>query len=216
MTDPILIVGAGPTGLIAALELSRFGVQVRIIDHANGPATTSRALGIQARTMELLEQRRLAEEFLQLGNPAGYGSIYGDGKRLFRIDFGTVHSRYNYLMNLSQAESERILRDAITAQGVRIEWGTRMVGFTQDALAHTANRVTATLQHKDGNLEVVHAPWLISAEGAHSSVRTTLGLSFEGTTNPRQYMLGDVCIDGDLPATDFHIFGSVHGVIAPV
>lgn len=214
MADPILIVGAGPTGLTAALELSRFGVPVRIVDQAEGPATTSRALGIQARTMELLEQRHLVDEVVQLGNPAGYGSIYGDGKRLVRIDFGTVHSRYNYLMNLSQAETERILREAIAAQGVEIEWSTTMVGFTQDVLGHAPNRVTATLQRGDGGFELVGTPWLVSGEGAHSRVRTTLDLSFEGKTNPNQYILGDVLVDGDLPATDFHIFGSEHGFMA--
>ena len=214
MTDPILIVGAGPTGLTAALELSRFGSPVRIVDQAGGPATTSRALGIQARTMELLEQRHLAAEVVRLGNPAHFGSIYGDGKRLIRLDFGTVKSRYDYLMNLSQAETERILRDAVARQGVQIEWGTKLIGFTQDALAHTPNRVSATLQRKDGTVEIAAAPWLISGEGAHSSVRTTLGLSFDGATNPTQYMLGDVLVDGDLPATDFHIFGSEHGFMA--
>lgn len=213
MIDPILIVGAGPTGLTAALELTRFGVPVRIVDQADGPATTSRALGIQARSMELLEQRHLVDEVLRLGNPAGYGSIYGDGKRLIRIDFGTVHSRYNYLMNLSQAETERILRDAIEARGVRIEWGTKLVGFTQDALAHPPHKVKAMLQ-KDGTTELFETSWLISGEGAHSSVRTTLDLSFEGMTNPSQYILGDVLVDGELPSTDFHIFGSEHGFMA--
>lgn len=214
MSDPILIVGAGPTGLTAALELSRFGVPVRLVDQAEGPATTSRALGIQARTMELLEQRGLVDEILRLGNPAGFGSIYGDGKRLVRIDFSTVRSRYAYLMNLSQAETERILREAVAAAGVTIEWRTRLVGIAQDSLSHDADKVTATLERPDGTLELAHAPWLISGEGAHSLVRTTLGMSFAGETNPRHYMLGDVRVDGDLAATDFHIFGSAEGFMA--
>jgi 2-polyprenyl-6-methoxyphenol hydroxylase-like FAD-dependent oxidoreductase len=214
VTDPILIVGAGPTGMTAALELRRFGLPVRLIDKAEGPSATSRALGIQARTLELLEQRHLTEEILRLGNPATYGSIYGDGKRLVRIDFGTVRSRYNYLLMLSQAETERILREAIAKLGVEIGWGVTMVGMTQDALARRDNRVQATLRDRNGAHETVGTPWLISAEGAHSSVRTTLNMEFSGQTVPRQYMLGDVYVEGDLPPTDFHIFGSEHGFMA--
>lgn len=214
MSEPILIVGAGPTGLTAAYELRRFGLPVRLIDKADGPSATSRALGIQARTLELLEQRHLTDEFLRLGNPAGYGSIYGEGKRLVRIDFGTVRSRYNYLLMLSQAETERILREAVAKLGVEIGWGVTMVGFIQDALARGDNKVQATLRNRDGVYETVGAPWLISAEGAHSSVRTTLNMEFSGLTVPRQYMLGDVHVDGDLPPTDFHIFGSEHGFMA--
>jgi 2-polyprenyl-6-methoxyphenol hydroxylase-like FAD-dependent oxidoreductase len=214
VTDPILIVGAGPTGLTAAFELRRFGLPVRVIDLAGEPSTTSRALGIQARTMELLEQRHLVDEILRLGHPAGFGSIYGDGKRLMRIDFGTVHSRYNYLMNLSQAETERILREAIAELGVKVEWGTKMVGFTQDTFTRADNKVQATLRNKDGAYETVGTPWLISAEGAHSTVRTTLNMDFTGKTIPKQYMLGDVHVDGDLPPTDFHIFGSEHGFMS--
>lgn len=214
VTDPILIVGAGPTGLTAALELRRFGLPVRLIDMADGPSATSRALGIQARTLELLEQRHLTDEILRLGNPAGYKSIYGDGKRLVRIDFGTVRSRYNYLLMLSQAETERILRETIAELGVDIGWGVTMVGFTQDAHARGNNKVQATLRDRNGAHETVGAPWLISAEGAHSSIRTTLNMEFSGKTVPRQYMLGDVHVKGDLPPSDFHIFGSEHGFMA--
>ena len=82
MADPILIIGAGPTGLTAALELSRFGIPVRLIEKAEEPATTSRAIGIQARTLELMQQRGLAGEMVRLGNPAPGGSVYGGGKRL--------------------------------------------------------------------------------------------------------------------------------------
>jgi glycine/D-amino acid oxidase-like deaminating enzyme len=97
MTDPVLIVGAGPTGLTAALELSRMGVRVRLIDKREAPATTSRAIGVQARTLELFEQRGLAEEMLRLGNKGRFASIHGGGKRVFRLDFGHVETRYPFM-----------------------------------------------------------------------------------------------------------------------
>jgi 2-polyprenyl-6-methoxyphenol hydroxylase-like FAD-dependent oxidoreductase len=84
MTKPILIVGAGPTGLTAALELSRLGVPLRIIDEQAAPATTSRAVGVQARTLELLELRGLSDEMVGLGNPGLAASFYGGGKRAFQ------------------------------------------------------------------------------------------------------------------------------------
>ena len=105
MADPVLIVGAGPTGLTAALELSRMSVAVRLIDKREAPATTSRAIGVQARTLELFEQRGLAEEMVRLGNKGRFGSVYGGGKRVFRLDFGHVESRYPFMLLISQAET---------------------------------------------------------------------------------------------------------------
>ena len=211
MTQPILVVGAGPTGLTAALELSRFGVPVRIVEKAKEPATTSRAIGIQARTLELMQQRGLAGEMVRLGNPAHGGAVYGGGKLVFRLDFGHVDSRFDYLLFLSQAETERILREAVARQGVTIERGVELVGLSQDALSHDPAPVKAVLRHADGRLEQASAPWLISAEGAHSTVRATLDLQFEGKTLDEQYALGDLHISGELPESDFHIFSSPHG-----
>ncbi len=211
MTDPILIVGAGPTGLTAALELSRAGIPVRLIDKLTEAVTTSRAIGIQARTLELLQQRGVAEEMVRLGNRAEAGSVYGGGSRLFRVDFGRVESRYNFMLFLSQAETERLLREAIERQGVAVERGVELVALSQDALSQAPSPVKAVLRHSDGRLEPVQTPWLVSAEGAHRVVRSTLDLQFEGKTLDEQYALADLDIDGELPDTDFHIFSSSHG-----
>jgi 2-polyprenyl-6-methoxyphenol hydroxylase-like FAD-dependent oxidoreductase len=211
MPDRVLIVGAGPTGLTAALELSRLGIPVRIIDKQVAPPTTSRAVGVQARTLELLEQRGLSEEMVRLGNPGLAGSVYGGGKRVFRLDFTRIDSRYHYLLFISQAETERILRTAIEKQGIVIEHGVELVGLAQDVLSHDPNPVKVVLRHADGRLEQAQAPWLISAEGAHSTVRATLDLPFEGKTRDEQYALGDLHLDGELAETDFHIFSSEHG-----
>ena len=119
MTDPVLIIGAGPTGLTAAMELSRLGVPVRLIDKAPQPATTSRAIGVQARTLELLQQRGLADEMVRLGNPGHGARVYGGGKTVVRLDFGHVDSRFDYLLFISQrvhltpAFRKSILRDTL-------------------------------------------------------------------------------------------------------
>jgi 2-polyprenyl-6-methoxyphenol hydroxylase-like FAD-dependent oxidoreductase len=100
---PVLIVGAGPTGMMAALELSRFNIPVRLIDKNDKPETTSRAIGVQARTLELLEQRGLASSLVKIGNLGLALSIYGDGKRILRLGFERISSKYNYTLFVSQA-----------------------------------------------------------------------------------------------------------------
>jgi 2-polyprenyl-6-methoxyphenol hydroxylase-like FAD-dependent oxidoreductase len=202
----VLIAGGGPTGLMAALELKRFGISIRIVDEAEAPVTTSRAVGIQARTLEEMELRGLADEFVRLGNRATGGDIYGEAKRLVRIDFTRIQSRYNYRLFLSQTETERILREALEAEGSGVEWGVKLAAFAQ----HPSG-VTASLEHSDGSLEELTVAYLIDAEGAHSIVRGTLGLDFKGKTLDQSYVLGDLHIDGQLANSDFHIFASEHG-----
>jgi 2-polyprenyl-6-methoxyphenol hydroxylase-like FAD-dependent oxidoreductase len=94
---PVLIVGAGPTGLTAALELSRMGIDVRIVDRAPERSLTSRALGIQARTVELLRVRGVGDELVRLGNPAKATALYSDGEKLAAIELHRMPSEFNYV-----------------------------------------------------------------------------------------------------------------------
>ena len=114
---PVLIAGAGPTGMMAAIELSRFNIPVRLIEKKAEPDTTSRAIGVHARTLELLEQRGLALSLVKLGNSGLVLSTYGDGKRIFRLEFERISSKYNYLLFVSQAETENVLREALAGCG---------------------------------------------------------------------------------------------------
>jgi 2-polyprenyl-6-methoxyphenol hydroxylase-like FAD-dependent oxidoreductase len=204
----VLIIGAGPTGMTAALELSRFGIPVRIVERMAKPATTSRAIGVQARTLELFEQRGLAEAMLEKGNRGIAGSIYGEGKRIFRLDFANNGSEYGYMLFISQAETEGVLRAALERQNVTIEREVTFIAIAQD---DHENAVTAILKHPDGGLEEVRADYVIDSEGAHSISRTTLGLHFAGSTREENYVLSDLYIDGDLPDSDLHIFSSQFG-----
>lgn len=207
---PVLVVGAGPTGLTAALEFARMGVKVRVIDRADGPATTSRAIGVQARTLELLAQRGLADPLIARGHRAKTASVHGDGRRLFELDFANNGSRYGYLLFVSQADTEALLRDALAAAGVTIAWRTELVAFGQPP---KGDRVTAVLRGPDGTSTTMDCTQLIAAEGAHSLARSTLAQAFEGQTRDEGYALGDLDVEGDLPEESFHIFSSVHGFL---
>jgi 2-polyprenyl-6-methoxyphenol hydroxylase-like FAD-dependent oxidoreductase len=208
---PVLIAGAGPTGMMAAIELSRFDIPVRLVEKKAEPETTSRAIGVQARTLELLEQRGLGPALANLGNPGLAFSLYGDGKRIWRLEFERISSKYNYLLFVSQAETENVLRQALDKAGVTIERNLTFLALSQ---ADLDTKLTAVLQHKDGSLERFECSYLIDAEGAHSNARGTVGLHFEGKTHVEDYALGDLHIDGELVETDFHIFSSEHGFMS--
>ena len=213
---PVLIVGAGPTGMTAAMELQRMGVPVRLVDRAAGPSTTSRALALQSRTVELMAQRGLAAPMLAMGNRAHATALYADGKPLARIDLSLIPSRYNYILLLSQAETERLLREHLAARGVPVEFGTEMMAFAQSgSAAHPADGgVSATLRKPDGTLEEVEAAYLVGAEGAHSRVRETLGLKFSGKSLENSYALGDLYVDGAQPDDEITISLARSGLLA--
>ena len=216
-TRPILIVGAGPTGLTAALELSRFGVPVRLVDKRPAPSTTSRALAVQARTLELFDQRGLTGEMLRLGNRAHATVFHADGKPLGKIRLDEIPSRHHYILLLSQAETERLLREQLARQGVSIERSTELVAFAQlepDAHAKHPGGVRAVLRRADGSLEELDAAYLVCAEGAHSLVRHTAGMEFEGKSLSETYDLADLHIDGELPEDEISIFTAGHGLLA--
>jgi 2-polyprenyl-6-methoxyphenol hydroxylase-like FAD-dependent oxidoreductase len=147
---------------------------------------------------------------LEAGNEGIAASFYGQGKLLFRMEFSGIDSRYRYLLCISEAETERILRERLARQGVAIEWG---VTFTAFAQADLTGSLTATLRHSDGRLEEFEPSYMIDAEGAHSIIRSTLGMEFKGKSREEHYALGDLFIDGDLPETDLHIFSSKYGFL---
>lgn len=211
---PILIVGAGPTGLTAAMELSRFGVPVRIIDKLTQFSDTSRALAVQSRTVELFQQRGLTDDMLRLGNKGSATTIYADGKTLGRIDLSLIDSRFNFILMLAQSETERILRKQVMKQGVTLETGTEFLALSSEDPGSEGQSVTATVRKADGTLEEIRAAYVIAADGAHSTLRHALDIDFPGKSLPHSYALADLHVESSLPDGELSIFLSRQGLLA--
>jgi 2-polyprenyl-6-methoxyphenol hydroxylase-like FAD-dependent oxidoreductase len=209
MNVPILIVGAGPTGLTAAVELSRLGVGVRIVDRAPERSLTSRALGIQARTVELLRVRGVGDELARLGNPASATTLYSEGEKLASIELHRMPSEFNYVLLLAQSDTERLLTEQLNRQGVKVERGVELTALTRHRGA-----VSAVLHSGDGAEETVDASYLIAADGSHSVIRKSLGLPFVGKSLTHNYVLGDLHLAGDVPEDQLSIFLARNGFLA--
>jgi 2-polyprenyl-6-methoxyphenol hydroxylase-like FAD-dependent oxidoreductase len=208
-SERVLVVGAGPVGLTAACELLRRGVDVRIVDAAAARTDKSRALGIQARTLEALDGMGIADRFVAAGRKIHGMNVYVDGARIVHVDLDDIDSPYSYVLSLPQSETERILGEQIAWLGGRVE---REVTLTE--LAQDADGVTATLVHAGGEERKDRVAWLVGCDGAHSATRHALGLPFEGTPYEESFVLGDVRIRWDLPEDEAHAFLSSNGVVA--
>ncbi|ANI40173.1 FAD-dependent monooxygenase [Mycolicibacterium vaccae] len=204
----VLIVGAGPTGLTAALELSRLGVPVRIVDLAEDPSQESRALAVQARTLELMRVRGVGEQMLALGNRADRAALHAGGATLATIELHRMPSRFNFILMLAQSETERLLTEQLVRQGVKVERGVEVTDVRE-----SADAVEATLNCA-GAQEVVRVRYVIAADGPHSTLRRAAGLRFPGRTLPHNYVLADLHIDGDLAEDQVSIFLGRNGFVA--
>ncbi|MFF3291978.1 FAD-dependent oxidoreductase [Streptomyces sp. NPDC003023] len=190
----VLIAGAGPVGLSAAHELARRGLRVRLVDAATGPARTSRAVAVHPRTLETFDQMGTLAPVVEAGRANRAFTMYASGRRLVRLeaDYRTMPTRHPYTVLIEQTRTEAVLRDAVTALGVTVEWGVRLTGFEQDTTS-----VRTTLRHADGTEETCHVPWLIGCDGGHSTVRKHLGLPLIGESRDT-WILADAPLRTDL------------------
>jgi 2-polyprenyl-6-methoxyphenol hydroxylase-like FAD-dependent oxidoreductase len=211
---PILVVGAGPTGLTMANELARHGVPPRIIDRGSAPATTSRALVVQPRTLEIFDDIGVVEQAIASGDPASDLTITFAEKTV-ALDFaGQLIGPQNYTAypeprTLSQHDTERILTDLLRKQGVEIERGKALTDLTQDGDA-----VIVSLRGEDGSMETARYRWVIGCDGAHSAVRKATGIPFAGSTYRDEFIMADAELDWKLPHGGLYGFPSPAGIFA--
>ncbi|MGC4982332.1 FAD-dependent monooxygenase [Streptomyces sp. DT193] len=190
----VVVAGAGPVGLTAAAELRRRGVRCRIVDRLPARLPYAKAVGIQPRTLEIWDHMGLTRTVLEAAVPM-YGQLaYVNGTEQARIDLVLPPEVPYGFAALPQYETERILDTYLARFGTGIERGTELVAFSQDA-----DGVSVALRSASGAEEEVRARYLVGCDGAHSIVRRKLGLTFEGSAFPEEYMLGDVEVDWDLP-----------------
>ncbi len=197
-----LIVGAGPTGLALALWLTRLGVRVRIVDKTAEPGTTSRALAVQARTLELYRQIGLAEAVIAGGRRMEAINLWVAGKQAARAVFGemgTGLSPFPYALIFPQDEHERLLIDRLTETGIEVERQTEFVAFEE-----TAKGVRATLKRADGSTDVCEATFLAGCDGARSAVREALAVGFPGGTYDHLFYVADVAARGAAMNGELH------------
>lgn len=189
MAHPILVVGAGPTGLVLALALARRGVAVRVVDKNPGPAQASRAMAVHARTLEFYRQFGFAEDVVAGGIRLEQLHLHEAGRDAATFTLGDIGrglSPFPFLLCYPQDDHERFLGAKLREAGVEVEWNTCLTGLTQDG-----EGVSATLA-REGRQEHCRADFLCGSDGAHSAVRHALSIGFPGGSYDQLFLVADV------------------------
>lgn len=207
--EPItLIVGAGPVGLFLAGELVRRGMPCRIIDAAAGPSTTSKALGVMPRTLEIMQMIGLADRFVSSGQACPNVEIATPSRTLAAISFAGLPSNFPFIAMVPQNTTEAILSDRLRELGTPVEYGTKLVGFEQ-----RPDSVVATLETRTGR-EDIEAAYMCGCDGARSTVRTGLSIPFVGSEYPDRFVLADLILDIDLSEETLFLYPGKTGPLA--
>ena len=208
----VLIVGAGPTGLLMAAEAARYKMKCRIVDKLAVPEKQSRALAIQPRTLELFNHLGIAEEFLAKGLKIIAANPISGKKRLARISFETLPSDYPFILSLEQSETERILTKYLSTFGILVERETELISLAQDS-----DRISASLLDlKSGKENRIEAKWAVGCDGAHSQVRKSIGVPFSGKPFPSLFSLADVQLDWNFPRDELFLFLDSAGLLGAI
>jgi 2-polyprenyl-6-methoxyphenol hydroxylase-like FAD-dependent oxidoreductase len=206
----VLIVGAGPTGLTLAIELARRSIPFRLIDRDARRAETSRAIGTQARTIEVFRIMGIPEAALQ---PAVWPRALRFAERertLARIPFASEPGAGPRLASMDESDTERVLEERLSQLGGHIEQSTELTAFRIDG-----DRVVAAVVGPDGEFQV-ETQFLVGADGAHSTVRREAGIGFEGASYPERFLLADIDIDWELSHDEGHVWIGNDGLVAVI
>jgi len=214
MATQVLIVGAGPTGLVLAIALARRGVSVRIIDKNSEPGLASRAMAVHARTLEFYRQLGFADTVINQGIKIEAIHLREHGEEIAELplhDIGAGLSPYPFVLAYPQDDHERLLTAQLQAEGVQVEWNTELESFTQDEWG-----VRAVLE-SNGERHASSSVYLCGCDGARSRVRASLQLEFTGGTYKHLYYVADVQTSGP-PNRDLigHLGANTFALMLPV
>jgi 2-polyprenyl-6-methoxyphenol hydroxylase-like FAD-dependent oxidoreductase len=199
----VLVAGAGPTGLLLALLLVKMGVRVRVVDEAAEAGTTSRALAVQARTLEFYRQIDLADEVVRRGRILGAVNLWRRGERVAHIELGTIgrgESPFPFGVIFPQDEHERLLVERLEGAGVRVERSTALASFEA-----TDDRVVAHVRAPDGCITTCTAKYLAGCDGARSTTRRAIGAQFPGGTYEHLFYVADIEARGPTVNGELHV-----------
>ena len=215
----VLVIGAGPTGLMLANQLRRHGIDVMLIDRHPGPARETRALGVQARTLEIYSHMGLIDRALKLGKRVEAGNLWAQRRLSARIpvgDIGRGLSPYPFLLILGQDDNEKILGEALSRHGASVDWNTELISLTQEP-----EQVKAVVKKSDGSTREITAAWVAGCDGVHSAVREISAIPFEGAPYEHVFFVADVKVTGTMIPDElniylwrkgFHLFFPMRGV----
>ncbi|MGI8838219.1 MAG: FAD-dependent monooxygenase [Pyrinomonadaceae bacterium] len=208
----VIIVGAGPTGLALACQLTRYQVDFVIFDKSEGVTAYSKALGVHARTLEIYEQLDLAHEAVEQGTIAGKVRMLQRGEILGQVELSNIGkelSAYPFMLVLEQSRNERLMYNWLQAHGRDVRWQTELESFSQNDTS-----VTARVKTSGGECQTIEGRYLVGCDGPRSLVRNGLGLAFEGSTFERLFYIADVQIDWKFTHDALTVCLAPHGVVA--
>jgi 2-polyprenyl-6-methoxyphenol hydroxylase-like FAD-dependent oxidoreductase len=204
MDTDVLIVGAGPTGLMLANQLARRGVRPIIIDRHSGPAQQSRAMAVQARTLEIYSKLGIAKQARDLGKPGVGANMWAEGRLRARIplgDIGKSLSPFPFVLMLGQDDNEHIMGDKLRDLGVNVQWNTELIRFEQQP-----NHFTATIKQPDGTMREMTAVWVAGCDGSRSAVRELSGITFPGAPYEHVFFVADTVARGEMVPNELNIY----------
>lgn len=209
----ILIVGAGPVGLTAAVQLLHHGIKPRIIDRKSGPSTLSKAAAVNPRSLDLLNPPGVTEALIDAGLSVRTGNLHYEGKKLGQLHLDNIPHKYNFLLLLPQSETERVLLEHLKAEGLEVEWNRQLAGLENTETGTRAQIGPATEAGETTPDETADVDYVIGSDGPHSTVRHTLGIEFPGEKYPFDFSLADVDLDWPFPPDEVQLFMHESGIL---